>query len=228
MTRGTVARTQAARMITEGAHLGTIKALRGLLDRLEKWSPEMQDSSTFRKPVRIKALEDMKSLGELLGKEAKSIEYMVDGKGETLESIAAMSPARLTNIVITTYPTEGGSNDDIQGYIARFQIHAHVAKGKNEPGSFMDLHIRPPAQSTTNTLTMAKAQDFAERCTEVVASGERKKPYAVVNLINTATHAQLARDKKIRRQSALISLATSATVTVLAWGLAWVLKVVVR
>lgn len=202
------------------------KATHDLADRrFSDWTPPVNGLSTYRKPVRIKTIEDVAAIAQLLSPEGEETEIWIGRQQVTEEEIATMSPARLSSIDISAYPPSaqpGPRNCSARLTINPHQVRAwidsyHLGHKQRGTGSFMTLEVPARDHYTTETVTLAKAQDLAKRCTEVVPRRERKKPYAVVNRITVETEDQRNHDRKIRWQTALISIGISVGVAVLSF-----------
>lgn len=181
-----------------------------LADRTRVWD-DAGISARFSRPVQVKTLADLKALGEGIAGPGGQVRYRVEGSDRTLAEIAEMTDLQLSEMVVLAYEPDV-TPSGLENFSANVSINNRGMSSFAPGPGYMQVNIpgRAPMASGSPKLEQAKAA--AETCTRVIPRWKARKPYPVVRTITKATEQQRAHDRKIRWQTAWLSLLVSAPV----------------
>lgn len=192
-----------------------------LAERTDTWVDLRRGSFLYKKPIRIKTIDDISLIGRQLARYAGGaphLEYLYEGELKTPEEVGKLPNSPQASLNISVYaknPNLASNNTGPMDYIVRCTFSSYEAKGRIGSGCSALIHVRAEQQPTASDLTVETVKNIVQSSTEIVGPRERRRPYSVVKRISQATEEQRRHDQKIRREAALISFVVSIITAIL-------------
>ena len=181
-----------------------------LADRTRVWD-DGGIWSRFARPVQVKTLADLKALGEAISEPGGQVRYRVEGVDRTLKDIEEMSDLQLSEVVVLAYEADI-TPSGFDNFTANVAINNRGRSAFSPGDCYMQVNFRGTPGMETNPPRLRELKRAAESCTTILPKWKTRKPYPVVSTITKATEQQRAHDRKIRWQTAWLSLLVSAPV----------------
>ncbi|MDN4645487.1 hypothetical protein [Arthrobacter sp. PsM3] len=192
-----------------------------LAERTDTWVDLGYGSFLYKKPIRIRTIDDISLIGRQLARYAGSaphLEYLYEGELKTPEEIGKLPNNPQASLDISAYtknPNVASNGFGPMDYIVRCTFGSYEAKGRIGPACSARIHVRAEQRPASGDLTVEAVKNIVESSTEIVGPSERQRPYSVVKRISQATEEQRRHDRKIRWEAARISFGVSLGVAVL-------------
>lgn len=184
-----------------------------LANKLNRWE-DSGLSSRYRKRAQVKTLADLKAIGEELGGHHGAVAYQVGGAWKSLDEVGALTDAQLNQLAIVVYPPDE-KPDDFNNFFMSVVL-SNDRTSAAMPGMFyMAVNYSSQAPGHMVQDSLRRGKEVAESCTRVVRWWRALAAYQVVATITKATAEQRSHDRKIRWQTALITLSLSIPAAVI-------------